>query len=154
MTTPEDPNQTRPIGRDEVKQPVASAPGQYGLSAAPYSGYSGSGYSTPPAPQSKGMAITSLVLGIVGLFTLGIAGIGSVIGLILGIVAAAKGRGRGMAVVGIVLNLLALIITVLLVVLVAPYFSGILECADPVRYPDDASTNACINELFGITTPA
>ena len=71
----------------------------------------------PQAPLRKGMAITSLVLGILGLPTLGLLLVGSLTGLVLGIMALLKTNrspneygGKGMAIAGIVTNCLAIIV--------------------------------------------
>lgn len=62
-------------------------------------------------PLRKGLAVTSLVLGILSLFTLGLLGVGAAIGLILGIVALVRVKkqptvytGQGMAIAGVVTN--------------------------------------------------
>jgi type II secretory pathway pseudopilin PulG len=77
-----------------------------------------------PAPR-RGLAIASLVLGILGLFTLGIVGVGALLGIVLGVVALVKaGRepavygGKGMAVAGIALCVLS--------VVVMPFILGIV----------------------------
>ena len=64
-----------------------------------------------PAPLRRGMAIASLVLGIIGLPTLGLLLIGGVVGIGLGIAALMKASkspqefgGKGLAIGGIVLN--------------------------------------------------
>jgi type IV pilus assembly protein PilA len=74
----------------------------------------------PPRPQAygapkKGMAITSLVLGILGVPTAGCLGIGALVGIVLGILALMKANanpqeygGKGMAIAGIVLCGLAI----------------------------------------------
>ena len=74
----------------------------------------------PPRPQAygapkKGMAITSLVLGIIGVPTVGCLGIGALVGIVLGILAFMKANsnpqeygGKGMAIAGIVLSGLAI----------------------------------------------
>ena len=74
----------------------------------------------PPPPPSygspkKGMAITSLVLGIIGVPTVGCLGVGAIAGIILGILALMKANrspaeygGKGMAIAGIVLSGLAI----------------------------------------------
>ena len=65
--------------------------------------------------QEKGLAILALVLGIIGFFTLGIAYVGAIIGVV--VAAKAMGRakrepwrygGRGMAIAGLVLNIMSL----------------------------------------------
>jgi hypothetical protein len=76
---------------------------------------------TPYRPQpvgdlKKGMAVTSLVLGVLGLPTVALLFIGGIVGLILGIMALVRANGephvyggRGMAIAGIVLNSLGLV---------------------------------------------
>jgi competence protein ComGC len=66
----------------------------------------------PPAEAPRtGMAIASLVLAIVGFFTCGLAVVGAITGIVLGIVALRKARkdpqqygGQGIAITGIVVN--------------------------------------------------
>jgi type II secretory pathway pseudopilin PulG len=79
-----------------------------------------SAYPPPPPPPSygtpkKGMAIASLVLGIIGVPTVGCLGVGALVGIILGILALMKANaapheygGKGMAIAGIVLSGLAI----------------------------------------------
>ena len=76
------------------------------------------------APR-RGLAIASLALGIIGLPTIGLVGIGALVGIVLGIVALVKaGRepavygGKGMAVAGIALCVLS--------VVVMPFILGIV----------------------------
>lgn len=73
----------------------------------------------PPPSLKTGAAIASMVLGIVGFFSVGIIFIGSIIGLFLGISALRKAKkrpmeygGGGFAVAGIALNASALVIGV------------------------------------------
>ena len=85
------------------------------------------GTSQPTAPRGtvavgsgqprKGLAIASLVLGLLSLPTLGLLGIGALAGLILGIIALVHANnrpteysGKGMAITGIVLSVLSVII--------------------------------------------
>ena len=63
-----------------------------------------------------GMAIFSLVLGIIGFFTLGVLGVGAVVGIIVAAVAMSRAKnspwkygGRSIAVAGLILNILALV---------------------------------------------
>lgn len=64
----------------------------------------------------KGLAIAALVLGIIGFFTVGVAGVGAVAGIILACVAMSKIKrdpwqygGRGMAIAALVLNIVSLV---------------------------------------------
>ena len=73
----------------------------------------------PAQPKTRGLAIASLVLGIVGLCTVGLTGI---VGIILGIIALKKiGRsggqvaGRGLAIGGIVASVVTLLLGAILV---------------------------------------
>jgi len=72
-------------------------------------------YGVPVAPSAttlrKGLAIASLCLGLVGLMTFGLLGVGAVIGLVLGGVAIWKATqaptqygGRGIAIAGVLMN--------------------------------------------------
>ena len=65
--------------------------------------------------EKKGLAIAALVLGIIGLFTLGIAVVGALTGIILASIAMSRTKrdpwqygGRSMAIAGLVLNIVAL----------------------------------------------
>lgn len=80
-------------------------------------------YAQPSKPQKTGMAIASLVLGIVGCF------LAAPVGLILGIVAVRKASrspfeygGKGLAVAGIVLNVLQLATLPILAAIAVPNF--------------------------------
>lgn len=148
MTTPSDPNpQDRP--------PYEQTPG-YGQPAAP--GYSQpGGYGGAPAP-SNGMGVAALVLGIIGLLLAFIPVIG-VLGALLGIVgvilgAMARGkvkRGQatngGMALTGIILSILAILVTIAYVVLAALFFNQVEDCTDPNLTPEEVT--ACLEENLG-----
>ncbi len=84
--------------------------GQWEQQGSPY--YS---YGAPPK-LSTGMATTSLVLGVIGIFTFGLLAVGAIIGLILGVVALRRTSrepsvygGRGVAIGGIVTNALGVL---------------------------------------------
>jgi len=64
----------------------------------------------------KGMAIAALVLGIIGFFTVGVIGVGAIVGIILACIAMSRAKrdpwqygGRSMAIAGLVLNIVALV---------------------------------------------
>jgi len=86
----------------------------------------GSGYNYAPAPDDyyfgapekkrTGHAVASLVIGVIGFFTLGILLVGSLVGMLLGIAALKKESsqpqvygGKGIAVAGIIVNVVALL---------------------------------------------
>jgi competence protein ComGC len=77
--------------------------------------------------RSKGMAIASLVVGIISLFTCSLFLIGAVVGLILGIIALNKAskqpenyEGRGLAIAGIVASAFSLVVCVLMILIAIP----------------------------------
>jgi hypothetical protein len=77
---------------------------------------------TPAAPPSNGLAVASMVLGIIAIFTFWIPILGWVpviLGLVLGIVAFGKPYGRGMAVTGVVCSGLALLVKIIFWIVVA-----------------------------------
>jgi hypothetical protein len=85
-----------------------------------------------PQPPSTTLAALSLTLGILGLFTLGLCGVGSLIGLSLSQRALHRARvspqtngGRGIAIAGALLNVLALALAALIIAMLgsrnAPY---------------------------------
>lgn len=109
------------------------------------------GYQTPAAPKAParhGLAVASLLLGLAGLPGLLLCGIGlpaALAGLVLGVVAAARGTSRGLAVAGIVCSLVTLAIGTVSVVWL---LSKAAQCADTHRYPDDFTRRQCIDREF------
>jgi type IV pilus assembly protein PilA len=92
-----------------------------GYNYAPAQDYYGA-----PAKKRVGHAVASLVIGILGFFSFGIFLIGSLVGMTLGIVALKKEGsepsvygGRGLAIAGIVVNILALCMIVPLGIIAA-----------------------------------
>lgn len=72
----------------------------------------------PPAKDQKGLAIASLVLGILALLTSCLwfcGGPFSIVGIVLGVLGL-KSSGRGMAIAGIVLSAVGLLILIVLTV--------------------------------------
>src|SRR5262252_3887664 len=75
----------------------------------------------------QGMAITSLVLGIVGFFTCGVAVVGAITGIVLGIIALSRARkspqqygGKELAVAGIAINGLCLFVIPVIAAIAIP----------------------------------
>src|SRR5437763_15406463 len=69
--------------------------------------------------QKKGLAIFSLVLGIISFFTFGLLGLGAIAGIILAAIAMARVKrepwkygGRGIAIAGLVLSITSLVTVV------------------------------------------
>jgi hypothetical protein len=84
----------------------------------------------PPRSLPTGLAVASLVLGILGLAgsVLVIGGLLGLVALILGIVALGKIKrgeagGRGMALGGIITGILAMLVTLLIIVTVGAFFA-------------------------------
>lgn len=106
----------------------------------PYTGYPGNTGGPPGAyqPQTNGMAIASLIFGILGLLIL--YGIGAVLALVFGYVA--KGQikrsqgmqtGNGLALAGIIMGWIGVVITILFVALVV---AGVLFAVNEVGGPE------------------
>src|SRR5665213_3540222 len=89
-----------------------------------------------PAQPSNGLAVTSLVLGIIAVVTcwiplLGFFGlIGGIVGFIVGIIGAQRPYGRGMAIGGIVCSTLAILFWVAGILVLGAIF-GAAAAAKP-----------------------
>jgi type IV pilus assembly protein PilA len=77
-----------------------------------------SSYNEPDQQEGpkKGLAIAALVLGIIGFFTVGVLGVGAIVGIILACLAMSRVKrdpwqygGRGMAIAALVLNIVSLV---------------------------------------------
>lgn len=75
--------------------------------------------------QNRGLAIASLAVGIISCFTLGLGGIGTIAGIVLGVLALNRARrdpvhygGRGLAIAGISTSILSAVIAVGVIVAV------------------------------------
>jgi type II secretory pathway pseudopilin PulG len=99
-------------------------------------------------PPRRGFAIASLVLGILGLPTIGLLGIGAMAGIILGVIALVKASrapaeygGRGMAVAGIALAVISILLT--------PFIGIIAAIAIPslMRARISANESAIIGDI-------
>ncbi len=100
------------------------------------------GTTAPTGSRPKGLAVASLVLGILGLLTFFflLGGLLGLIAVILGIVALGKIKrgeadGRGMAIAGIITGAISLVLTVLILVTVGSFlaensddFSNLSDC--------------------------
>lgn len=104
-------------------------------------------YFAAPEKKRNGRAVASLVMGVVGLFTLGLFLIGSVVGMFLGIAAIRKENsepsvygGKGFAIAGIVVNVVALLTVVPASVILA------------VAVPNFYAARRAANEAFAVGT--
>ena len=119
---PPNPNQYGP----QNGYPGAPNPNYYGPQN-PYQnqgGYVQPPYGAPPQEGSSGMAVASMVLGLLAILLscclYPVAFLLALIGLILGAVAIKKDTpGKGMAIAGLVLSLISIAIAVLFIVVVA-----------------------------------
>lgn len=75
-----------------------------------------SNYDQPEEGPKKGLAIAALVLGVIGFFTVGLIGVGAIVGIVLACMAMSRIKrdpwqygGRGMAIAALVLNIVSLV---------------------------------------------
>jgi len=130
------------------------------MSATPY------GANVPDRTLPTGLAVASLVLGILavltGFFLLG--GLLGLIAVILGIVALGKVKrgeagGRGMAIGGIVTGVIGMLIAVLILVTVGSFFasnadkfSSLADCLNAANN-DQAQVQVCENDFRNQINP-
>ena len=111
-STPSDPAPPPPYGAQPTESAVPPAAPPYGQPAAPgQPAYAAPGYTPMPGPAepSKGMAITALVLSI-----LGCTCIGALVAIPLAIVVLVRGKdgrnhGKGLAIAALIISVLSLI---------------------------------------------
>lgn len=121
---------------------------------ASYTPYQSYGYPYPMMPMPhelpKGMAITGMVLGIVGLATsiFYVGGVIGVIGLVFSIIAVrAAGRreagGRGMAIAGLVTSIIAIIVNAIEIILIVWFVHTVTNCA---QYNDPSNPDGGVTQ--------
>lgn len=130
---------SQPPAQYPAQQQYPQAPqGQY----APAPGYGQPQYGAPPS-KSNGMAITSLVLGIVALVTVWLPPLAIVLALVavvlgfLGMKKSAEVGGRGLALGGLITGGLALLASIILLVLTALVFNAASDSVDDLDELDD-----------------
>ena len=110
------------------------------------------GYRSNANPELKtGLAIASLVLGILGFFTFGLMGIGAIVGLIMAIVAMNRARrnpevygGHGLAIAGLVTNILCVVTIVPILIIAAIAVPNLLAAR---RAANEASSIASLRRI-------
>jgi hypothetical protein len=140
------------------EQPPYAVPPQFGQVPTPppgYGPYPGYPYPLAAPPQKNSMAVTALVLGIVGLCTslFYVGGVIGVVGLIFSIIGlrSAKrmgGAGKGMAIGGLVTSIVAIILNVAEIVVIVFLVHSASNCAQYSHDPDHTQFNQCITQNF------
>lgn len=139
-------------------QPTYSQPnyGQadYSQQPASYPSYGYDAYGQQVASAPKGLAITSLILGILSFLSgwVVLGGILGIVGLVLGIVALRKtktgGGGKGLAITGIIFSSLGILISLVMLVFFGWIFSAFGECM--VYAENEVLMEQCINQQLGL----
>ena len=108
-------------------------------SQQPNAASSDTGGSSP----SSGLAIASLVLGIIGLLTslIVVGAVFGLIGLILGIVALSKKQSKGMSITGIIISLISILIVAGIMFFAANFFSFLDDFAEEAGVDIDTDGN-------------
>ena len=124
-------NEPAPV-QPEVQQPVYQNPNQpvyqnpnqpvYQQPVYPYPGYPYPAYPQPVKKPGQGMAIASLVLGILGLVSMG-DGISCILAIVFGCIAKKSGNKSGMATAGLVTGIIGCVLSVIGIILYALAFT-------------------------------
>lgn len=144
----------RPLPAVNRQPPVNAAPPPPDYNAGYNHNYDhGPGDFGAPEKKRTGYAIASLVIGILGFFTLGILLIGTIIGTSLGIAALKKESsqpavygGKGLAIAGIVMNLLAVCMVVPIGIISAVAIPNLLASR---KAANEASAIATLRQIGG-----
>lgn len=135
-------------------------PSQPSTQETGYSQYPGGypAYGVAGTQKPKGLAIASMVLGILGFISgwVVVGGVFALVAIVLGIVALLKtktgGGGKGFAITGIVTGTIGLLVSILMLALFGWAFAALgpaLEACAP--YSDDsAQFEQCLNEQMGL----
>jgi hypothetical protein len=100
------------------------------------------------SPKRRGLAVASLVLGLAGIPTLAICGLGLVLGLTglaLGVMALFRGTERELAIAGVVASAVTLVLGATAIIWLV---SQAAKCGDSGAYPDASSRSRCIEREF------
>jgi type II secretory pathway pseudopilin PulG len=107
----------------------------------------------PQQQTRKGLAVASLVLGIISIPTLGLLGVGAITAIVLGVIALNRSKkepathgGKGMAIAGIITSAFSLLLTAVFGILAAIAVPKLNETIKMGREVDAASSLATIYE--------
>ncbi len=105
----------------------------------------------PPGDLKKGLAIASLVIGIISFFTFGLLGVGAVLGIVLGAVALTKTNrqpskygGKGLAIAGLVLSITSFAVAVPIGIIAAIAIPNLLAAR---RAANEGSTLMSLRQI-------
>jgi competence protein ComGC len=115
-------------------------------------------YTQPVVPR-KGLAITSLTLGIIGIPTIGLCFVGGITGIILGVMALNKIKndpahftGRGIAISGIIVSALSLVLAIPIAAAIAiPNLLKSKQLSHEISAVSDVRKIAQAQELYSMT---
>ncbi len=121
----------------------------------PNAGFAPYGYPYPMMPMAaqlpKGLAITGMVLGIVGVCTslFYIGGVVGIVGLVFSIIAIRKANrgvadGKGMAIAGLVTSIVAIIVNAIEIVLIVWFFNTVTNCS---QYDTTTDPNTGVSQM-------
>src|SRR5687767_12199051 len=106
-----------------------------------------------PQQTRKGLAVASLVLGIISIPTLGLLGVGAIAAIVLGVIALNRSKkepathgGKGMAIAGIITSVVSLLLTAVFGILAAIAVPKLNESIKMGREVEAASSLATIYE--------
>lgn len=129
-----------------------------------HAGYQGSSYQyvgNAGAAQKTGLAIASMVVGILSMMACGLLGVGSVTGLVLGIVALVKAKrypleygGQGFAVAGVCLSVVSFLFTAIVMSIAIPNLIASYRAANEGSAISCLKTIANAESVYVSTTGA
>jgi hypothetical protein len=151
-------------GAGQGGQPPEPPPGfgapPPGFGAPPPTDYAPYGYPYPAPypmmapPQRSGLALTGMILGIIGLVTsiFYIGGVIGIIGLIFSIIGIRQVNrhrrpGKGMAIAGLVTSIFAIIINAIEIIAIIWFIHATTNCN---QYADPVQHQQCVNQEFSV----
>ncbi len=126
-------------------------PGESPLASPAYRDYQPGYRSNSTGDLKKGFAIASLVMGILGFFTLGLLGVGALVGTIFAIIALTRAKrnpevygGHGLAIAGLVTNILCVVTMVPILIIAAIAIPNLLAARNAAN---EASSIASLRRI-------